>query len=243
MRARAAATRVQAMTVTLITGADKGLGHEAARQLCQLGHTVWMGVLDPVAGARAARTLGARFVVLDVDDDDSVAAARETIEAAGTGLDVIVNNAGIGGGFTPVADVHADDLRRIFETNVFGVVRVLQAFAGMLERSENPVVVNVSSGMGSFGVTSDVTRMESKLVGLAYPSSKTALNMLTTMYAKAYPQMRINAVDPGQTATDMTGGRGAKTVAEGASIIVEAARLGPAGPTGSFLEDGGRLPW
>src|SRR5207248_214592 len=108
---------------------------------------------------------------------------------------------------------------------------------------EHPVIVNVSSGMGSLAVTTDPARLESTLIGLSYPSSKTALNMLTSQYAKAYPQMRINAVDPGYTATDLNDHRGTQTVAEGARAIVRAASLGPDGPTGAFLDASGDVPW
>lgn len=154
-----------------------------------------------------------------------------------------MNNAGIAGGFLPPAETRAEDLRRVYETNVFGVVRVLHAFLPLLGRAPAPVVVNVSSGMGSFAVTRDPTRLESTLHGLAYPSSKTALNMLTSQYAKAFPGMRINAVDPGYTATDLNGNRGTRSVEQGAEVIVRAALLGPDGPSGAFLDEDGPVPW
>ncbi len=231
------------MTVTLITGANKGLGHETARRLLASGHDVWIGARDPGRGQAAAAELGARFVQLDVTDDDSVAAAAATIDREHGSLDVLVNNAGISGGRTPVPDVTADDVRHIFETNVFGVVRVTQAFAPLLLRSSNPVIVNVSSGMGSLAVTTDPERIESTVNGLAYPSSKSAVNMLTSQYAKAYPQMRINAVDPGYTATDLNGHSGPQTVEQGAEIIVRAASFGADGPTGAYLDAHGTVPW
>ena len=230
------------MTTTLITGANKGLGLETARRLQTEGHDVWIGARDADRGREVATDLGARFVQLDVTDDASVAAAVATVGGEGP-LDVLVNNAGISGGRTPVADVGVEDLRRVYETNVFGVVRVTQAFVPLLLRSASPVVVNVSSGMGSLAVTTDPARFESTLIGLSYPSSKTALNMLTSQYAKAYPQMRINAVDPGYTATDLNGHRGTQTVAEGARAIVRAACLGQDGPTGAFLDAAGVVPW
>src|SRR5205807_3430744 len=143
----------------------------------------------------------------------------------------------------PVAEVTAEDVRRVFETNVFGVVRVTRAFLALLERSENPVIVNVSSGMGSLAVTTDPQRLESTLVVLAYPASKTALNMLTSQYAKAFPHMRINAVDPGYTATDFNEHRGTKPVEQGAEIIVRMAELDGSGPTGTFVDENGVVPW
>lgn len=206
------------------------------------GHDVWIGARDPERGRAAADELGARFVQLDVTDDDSVALAAAEIQNAG-GLDVLVNNAGIAGGRTPVPEVTAADLRRVYETNVFGIVRVLHAFIPLLERSNQPVVVNVSSGMGSLGVTTDPDRLESTIVGLAYPSSKAAVNMLTSQYAKAYPGMRINAVDPGYTATDLNGHRGTQSIEEGAEIIVRMASASAAGPTGGFFAASGAVPW
>src|SRR5690349_17642461 len=141
------------MTTTLITGANKGLGYETARQLVAAGHTVYVGARDAERGAQAAERLGARFVQIDVTDDASVAAAAKQIEADG-GLDVLVNNAGIEertatNAVPGAAEITADQMRQLFETNVFGVVRVTHAFLPLLLRSAAPVVVNVSSGLAS----------------------------------------------------------------------------------------------
>jgi NAD(P)-dependent dehydrogenase (short-subunit alcohol dehydrogenase family) len=232
------------VTSTLITGANKGLGFEAARRLLAEGHTVWIGARDPGRGEAAAAELGARFLQLDVTDQDSVDAAQATIESEQGALDVLVNNAGIAGQRVPVADTTVGHLRHVYDTNVFGFVRVMQAFTPLLLRSQRAVVVNVSSGMGSLAVTTDPDRLESTLIGLAYPSSKAAVNMLTSQYAKAYPQMRVNAVDPGYTATDLNQHRGTQTVEEGAETIVRAALLGPDGPTGGFFDvKGAEVPW
>ena len=230
------------MTTTLITGANKGLGREAARRLLADGHDVWVAARDPEKGQAAAEALGARFVALDVTDDASVAAAAETVAAAG-GLDVLVNNAGISGGFKPLPEVTPEDVEHVFATNVLGIVRVTQAFLPVLERSANPVIVNVSSGMGSLAITTDPSRVESTMVGLAYPSSKAAVNMLTSQYAKALPGMRVNAVDPGYTATDLNGHRGPQTVEEGTEAIVRMAKLDASGPTGTFTDKSGVAPW
>jgi len=229
-------------TTTLITGANRGLGREAARRLLEAGHDVWISARDPQRGQAAADDLGARFVQLDVTDDESVAAAAERV-AAETGLDVLVNNAGIVGDRVAPAETSADHVLEVYDTNVLGVVRVFAAFAPLLARSANPVVVNVSSGMGSLGVTTDPDRLESTIVGLTYPSSKTAVNMLTSQYAKAYPGMRINAVDPGYTATDFNDHSGIQTVQEGTDAIVRMASIDPSGPTGAFLDRHGTVPW
>ena len=229
---------------TVITGANKGLGRESARRLLADGHEVWLAARDRPRGQAAADELGARFVQLDVTDEDSVAAAAALVAAATGGrLDVLINNAGIAGGRKPAGEVTADDVRRVFETNVFGVVRVIHAFLPLLARSDSPVVVNVSSGMGSIAVTTDPERFESTLIGIAYPASKTAVNMLTTQYAKACPQIRINAVDPGYTATDLNGHTGTQSVEQGADAIVAMAKLGPSGPSGTFVDRNGVVAW
>ncbi|KJK59440.1 SDR family NAD(P)-dependent oxidoreductase [Saccharothrix sp. ST-888] len=229
------------MTTTLITGANKGLGHETARRLLAEGHTVYLGARNTARGTAAASELGARFVHLDVTDDASVAAAVATIEAAG-GLDVLVNNAGIevrspGGDIIGAAELTADVMREVFETNVFGLVRATHAFLPLLERSAAPVVVNVSSG------TASLAQAGKGYPGVAYPASKTAVNMLTVQFAKAFPRMRINAVEPGYTATDLNRHEGTQTVEQGAEIIVRMAQLGPDGPTGGYFDAAGPIPW
>jgi NAD(P)-dependent dehydrogenase (short-subunit alcohol dehydrogenase family) len=229
---------------TLITGANKGLGRETARRLLAEGHEVWVAARDGSVGQAAADHLGARFVQLDVTDEDSVTAAAALVATANGGrLDVLINNAGIASGRKPAGEVTAGDVRSVFETNVFGVVRVTHAFLPLLGRSDSPVIVNVSSGMGSIAVTTDPERFESTLIGIAYPASKTAVNMLTTQYAKAYPQIRINAVDPGYTATDLNGHNGTQSVEEGTDAIVAMAKLDPSGPTGTFVDRNGVVAW
>ncbi|MBZ6136400.1 MULTISPECIES: SDR family NAD(P)-dependent oxidoreductase [Streptomyces] len=235
------------MTNTLITGANKGLGFETARRLVAEGHTVWAAARDAERGRRAAAELGARPLVLDTTDDASVAAAAETVAAEG-GLDVLVNNAGIeqrgaDNSVTGADGTTADLLRTVFETNVFGLVRVTHAFLPLLRRSAAPVVVNVSSGLASLtGLTSPESPGYG-YPGLAYPASKTAVNALTVQYAKALPGMRVNAVEPGFTATDLNGNTGTQSVAEGAEAIVRMALLDADGPTGGFFDASGPLPW
>jgi NAD(P)-dependent dehydrogenase (short-subunit alcohol dehydrogenase family) len=232
------------MSTILITGANKGLGREAARRLVESGHDVWIGARDPERGREAAEAVGARHVVLDVTDDASVAAAAEQVAAATGGvLDVLVNNAGISGGQADVADVTAADVEAVYAVNVFGAVRAFQAFLPLLRAAESGVVVNVSSGLGSHAVTADPDRIESSFQAPAYTSSKAALNMLTAQWAAALPALRVNCVDPGYTATDLNGNSGPQTVQEGTDAIVAAAELGPDGPTGTFFDRHGAIAW
>jgi NAD(P)-dependent dehydrogenase (short-subunit alcohol dehydrogenase family) len=227
------------MTTTLITGANKGLGFETARQLIAAGHQVWIGARDVDRGHQAADELGAGFVLLDVTDDASVAGAVETVGE----LDVLVNNAGISGGRITPSDATAEDMRGVYETNVFGVVRVLHAFIPLLEGSSAPVVVNVSSGVGSLGLSADPEGPWRDMNYPVYASSKAALNMLTIRYAAAFPRMRINSVDPGFTATDFNRHRGTQTVEEGAEAIVRYALIPPDGPSGGFFDRNGAEVW
>jgi NAD(P)-dependent dehydrogenase (short-subunit alcohol dehydrogenase family) len=231
------------MTTTLITGANKSLGFETARRLAGAGHTIYLGSRDEQRGKEAASRIGARPVQIDVTSDDSVQAAAALIRDEAGHLDVLVNNAGINGGRKPPGAVTAADMRAVYETNVFGVVRVTHAFLPLLAASEAPVIVMVSSGMGSLAVTTDPSRFESTLNSVSYTSSKAALNMITTQYAKVFPDMRINAVDPGYTGTDFNQHRGTQTVEEGAEIIVRMASIGPDGPTGGYFSAAGPVPW
>lgn len=235
------------MTTTLITGANKGLGYETARQLIAAGHTVYLGCRDATRGRAAADRLGARLVQLDVTDDESVSAAASFIAEQG-GLDVLVNNAGIEGrgehnSIIDAAAVTADMVREVFDTNVFGVVRVTHAFLPQLQRSSAPVVVNVSSSLGSFNLAGSPESPTYHYPGVAYPASKSALNMITVQFAKQFPGIRINAVEPGYTNTDLNGRTGTQTVEEGARIIVEMAQTPPDGPTGGYCSAHGEIPW
>jgi NAD(P)-dependent dehydrogenase (short-subunit alcohol dehydrogenase family) len=231
------------MTMTIITGANKGLGFETARRLTAAGHTVYLGARDPQRGASAAAQIGARPLPIDVTSDDSVKAAAEFVRDQAGHIDVLINNAGIAGGTKPPGEVTGSDMQAVYDTNVFGVVRVMHAFLPLLEASAAPVVVNVSSSLGSFARTTDPEQFESRWPGLAYPSSKAAMNMLTSQYAKAYPAIKINVVNPGYTATDLNGNRGTQTVAEGAEIIVRMATIGADGPSGGYFETTGTVPW
>ena len=231
------------MTITLITGANKGLGFESARRLIDLGHTVYVGARDAEKGAAAAESLGAKFVQLDVTDDASVDAAAATIRNAEGHLDVLINNAGVIGSRAEVADITPETLNETYATNVFGVVRVTHAMLPLLQESSSPVIVNVSSGLGSFSRINDPDHIESTLVTVAYGSSKAAVTALTVQYSKALPGIRINAADPGYTATDFNGYSGTQTVEEGTDAIVRLATIGADGPTGTFQNRDGHMPW
>ncbi|WIE65281.1 SDR family NAD(P)-dependent oxidoreductase [Curtobacterium sp. MCLR17_036] len=230
------------MTTTLITGANTGIGFEMARQLTAAGHDVWIGARDLDRGRAAAEALGAHTVQLDVTDDGSVAAAVALLGDRVGRLDVLVNNAGVLGEVAPPAEMTVDQIRAVYETNVFGLVRVTRAFLPLLRRGAHPSVVNVTSGLGSFTLTGDPQRVESQYPLAAYGSSKTAVTMLTMQYARTIPDIRFNAVDPGQTATEFTGGLG-HTVEQGASAAVRIATLGAAAPTGTATDADGTLPW
>ena len=231
------------MTITFITGANKGLGYETARRLLELGHTVIIGARDPMLGATAAAALGTRFIQIDVTDDASVAAAVADVEKHEGSIDVLINNAGVSGPMGEPGDLTAADMLGVFDVNLFGVVRATTAFLPLLRRSPDPVIVNVSSAMGSLAATHDPARPESGVVAPAYTSSKAALTMLTTQYAKGLPGIRINAADPGYTATDLNGNSGPQTVTEGTDAIVALATEGPGHGSGRFVDRHGEIAW
>ena len=178
---------------------------------------------------------------LDVTDDHSVAAAYDAVLEADTGLDVLVNNAGVSGTRALPADTKPADFVPVFGVNLLGPVRVTNTFLPLLQKAEWPRLVMVSSGLGSFEITLDPARFESTLWGIVYPSSKAALNMVTTMYAKSLPDVRVTAVDPGYTATNLNGFTGTQTLAEGVEPIVEACVAEEL--PGWFIGRSGLLPW
>ena len=228
------------MTSILITGANKGLGKATARLLVEHGHTVFIGARDAARGRAAADEIGARFVLLDVTDDASVTAAFAQLDQ----LDVLINNAGIADGLGPAEDLSGPSVLRTFDTNVVGIVRVTEAALPLLKRSSNPVVVNVSSALGSFWATHEPSRPAFSFPSIAYGSSKAAVSMLTVQYAKAHPAVKVNAVEPGITATDLGGGaHHGRPADQSAQVVARLAEIGPDGPTGTFWEDDGQLGW
>ncbi|MGY5060907.1 SDR family NAD(P)-dependent oxidoreductase [Streptomyces sp. 900105755] len=228
------------MTITLITGANKGIGFETARQLLAVGHVVYLGARDVERGQQAAAALDARFVQLDVTDDASVHSALAAIDAAEGRLDVLVNNAGILGDEA----LDGPTALRAFDTNAVGLVRVTEAALPLLRKSANPTVVTVSSSAGSFWAVTNPDRPEYALPLALYSASKAAATMLTVQYAKAHPSIKFNAVEPGTTATDMTAAFGVgRTPEESARVVVRLATLDADGPTGTFQDENGKVPW
>jgi NAD(P)-dependent dehydrogenase (short-subunit alcohol dehydrogenase family) len=227
------------MTTTLVTGANRGLGKETARQLVAAGHTVYLGARDETRGRAAAEELGARFVRLDVTDDASVAAAFAQLEADG-GVDVLVNNAGIA-----MLALNGPEALAVFDTNAVGIIRVTEAALPLLRKSANPVVVNVSSTLGSFWANHNPDRPASGVAAIVYGASKAAVSMLTVQYARAVPEVKFNAVEPGYTATKLGGHDNShgRPVEISARAIVRMAVIGTDGPTGTFQEDDRELGW
>ena len=213
---------------------------EAARRLIDEGHTVYMGARSAERGEVAASEVGGRFVQLDVTDDASVQAAMEVIDEREGHLDVLVNNAGI----SPAADIDGPVALTVFDTNAIGVIRVTQAALPLLRKSDNPVVVNVSSALGSFWAVTNPERRQFHYPSIMYGASKAAVSMLTVQYAKALPDIKFNAVEPGFTATDLTPMSGAgQPVEDGVEVIVRMATIGQDGPSGTFQENDGPLAW
>lgn len=222
------------MTTTLITGANRSLGLETTRRLIDAGHTVYAGMRDPGRGD-AARELGAHVLQIDVTDLASVEAAISQLNE----LDVLVNNAGILGDSFDVDDLDANTMTSVLDTNVVGIVRATQAALPLLRRSDNPLIVNVASGVGWPRYLIDETHDEFPVKAVPYATSKAAVIALTVQYAKNLPEMRVNASDPGFTATDLNRHSGHQTVTEGTDATVALATLRQDGPTGQFHDRAG----
>ncbi len=231
------------VTITLITGANKGLGYETARRLLEAGHTVLIGARDAERGQRAAHQLSATFIPLDVTNDASVTAAADQVGERYGRLDVLINNAGVVGPRRPLPDLTASDVLPALDTNVVGVVRVTHAVLPLLAASEHPRIVNVSSGTGRLTWQHEAGWPQEQAPPI-YCTSKAALTMLTLQYAHALPGILINAAWPGYTATDLNDHQGTQTLTEGTDAIVHLATLPPGGPTGTFQgRDGPTTPW
>ena len=242
-------------SVALVTGSNKGIGLAVARQLGKQGYAVWLGCRDSTRGESAASGLRdegieASPLLLDVIDEASVKAAVDRLGQEVGALDVLVNNAGISMG-TPAkaSEEPINDIRAMFEVNTFGPLRVTQAFLPLLRRSKAARVVMMSSGLGSISDAADMAGLFWNVGYAGYCASKSALNMLTVKLAKELlaDGIKVNAADPGFTATDLNGHTGHRTVEQAAAVVVELATLGFIGPTAGFFHDGhagqSRLHW
>lgn len=240
--------------MALVTGANKGIGYEIATGLGALGYRVGVGARDEnrletaVEKLRAAG-VDAFGVPLDVTSDRSVTGAAELIERQSGRLDVLVNNAGISGDMGPgwaqdPTALDLDVLRTVVETNVIGVIRVTNAMLPLLRRSMSPRIVNVSSSVASLARQADPD-IEIGPIMAAYSPSKSFLNAITVQYARQFADTNIliNAACPGLVATDFTGFQGPRTPEQGAATAIRLATLPDGGPTGSFFEDDGVIPW
>jgi NAD(P)-dependent dehydrogenase (short-subunit alcohol dehydrogenase family) len=252
------------MKKALITGANKGIGLEVARQLAQKGFYVYLGSRDLKNGEIAVERLkteglkNVEAVELDVTNQESVNSARIEIGKKTDVLDVLINNAGINGirfdGNTPImhtsTDTSVDIFKEVYEVNVYGVIRTTQAFLDLLKKSPEPRIVMVSSSQGSLTLHSDPTFIHYKFKGVVYQSSKSALNMYTIVLAyelRDFP-FKVNAVSPGSTKTDFNHQLGKGSVEDAGTRIVKYAIIGEDGPTGKFFSEDmqtetGEIPW
>ena len=226
----------------LITGANKGIGHEVARELAAKGFHVFVGARNAKAGRKAAKEIAkqsgnATFLGIDVADNDSVTTAAHEFSNAEHHLDVLVNNAGIiVDGDDEILEISDELLRETLETNALGALRVTRAFAPLLRKSKAPRVINVSSGSGQLTDGADGWAP-------AYSISKTALNGVTVQLAAALPKFAVNSVCPGWVRTEMGGENASRSVDEGADTIVWLAIEAPQDLTGKFLRDRKEIPW
>lgn len=236
--------------VALVTGGNKGIGFEIAREVGKAGAIVLLGARDAALGETAAATLksegiDARAVVLDVCKQPTIEAAAAAIESEFGRLDILVNNAGIADRADgPPSGAALAAVRRTFETNFFGALAVTQAMLPLLRKSASGRIVNVSSGLGSLTRNGDPATQPSVNI-MGYNASKAALNMMTVQLAAELrgTAIKVNAVAPGFTATDLNGGTGTQTVAQGAAAAIRLALLPEDGPTGGFFSAAGAVPW
>ena len=237
--------------IALITGANKGIGLEIARQLGKAGHCVLVGARDPRLGEAAAEALrgggiDARFIHLDLGRPATIEACAAAIRAEFGRLDVLVNNAGISDPADgPPSTASIDAVRRVFETNFFGTLAVTQAMVPLLRESTSARVVNVSSGLGSLTHNGNAAWEFARVKRMGYNGSKAAMNMLTVQLAAelADTNIKVNAANPGFTATDLNNHRGHQTIPQGAAEAVRLALLPDEGPTGRFFSSEREEPW
>ncbi|MER8574188.1 SDR family oxidoreductase [Mesorhizobium sp. M1338] len=235
----------------VVTGANKGIGREIARRLASTGFKVWLGARNAERGMAAAQELRSegldvQWLELDVTQDESVAAAAKTVGAESACLDVLVNNAGVAINYElPPSQQHIADVMATYDVNVFGPIRVTQAFLPLLLAAPAARIVMVSSSTGSIGRALDSATPNHSVNLMGYGSSKTALNAITVAFARELaPQgIKINAAAPGYTATDLNGFKGHRTVQQAAEIVIRLATLDADGPNAGYFNDDGPLPW
>ena len=239
------------MKTVLITGANKGIGFETAKQLAQSGYFVYLGSRNKIKGLEALEKLKALginnvdCIEIDVTNIDSIKSASKELEGKVKQLDVLINNAGIGGGQAQnLSTGEIENLRKVFETNFFGAVQTTQQFLSLLKKSNEPRIVNVSSGLGSLTIHSS-TQNPNYAIYDAYSCSKTALNAFTVLLAKEFrnTNFKINSVTPGYTATDLNHFQGTQTPEQAAKVIVKYTTVDKDGPTGKFLKEDGEVDW
>jgi len=237
--------------IALVTGANKGIGFEIARQLGRTGCTVMLGARNPELGRKAAAELSeekidVRFVELDVERGGTAQDAAATLASEFEQLDILVNNAGIADRSDgPPSTTKVEAVERTLRTNFLGALTVTQAMLPLLRKSSAGRIVNVSSGLGSLSHNAEWESEFANVKYLGYSASKAALNMLTVQLAFELRETRIkvNSADPGFTATDLNQRRGHQTVEQGAAEAVRLALLPEDGPTGGFFSSAGRNPW
>lgn len=240
-----------AETIALVTGANKGIGREISRQLAAKGILVLMGARDRERGEKAVADLRAQgipveFIRIDVTSQPSVDQAVSEVNRRHGQLDILVNNAGIALDWFPGSELAVETLQKTYETNVFGVFRVTKALLPLLKKSKHGRVVNLSSALGSLTRSADPdSPLASRNMLLAYCSSKAALNMITVQFANELKTsgIKVNAANPGFTATDMNQHRGPRTVEQAAATPVRLALLPDDGPTAGVFSDEGSEPW
>jgi NAD(P)-dependent dehydrogenase (short-subunit alcohol dehydrogenase family) len=246
--------------VALVTGANQGVGLQVARELAASGLTVLVGSRNFERGAAAAKDIGPAAVAiqLDVTDGASIAAAADRIRKEFGRLDLLVNNAGISktterslgspeyAASSQASNASLDEIRAVWETNVFGVLAVYQAMLPLLRESSDARIVNVSSGVGSLTTNADPAYPYHAMFGPIYPASKAALNAMTLamMIELESTDIKINLVSPGFTKTNLNGYAGVESVEDGSREVVRVALLGPDGPTGTFTRwENATIPW
>jgi NAD(P)-dependent dehydrogenase (short-subunit alcohol dehydrogenase family) len=234
------------MRSALVTGANKGIGFEVVKQLAQNGFYIYLGSRSLANGLAAVEKLQAdgiqhvEAIQLDVTDDESVQAARALIGEKTPVLDVLINNAGISGGLPQSAlGSPINQFKEVYETNLFGVVRVTQAFIDLLRRAPEPRIVNVTTAMASLSLAADASGSSYHTKLAVYQSSKAALNMYTInlAYELRDTSFKVNAVCPGWTQTDFTGHQGTSTVQQAGARITKYALIDQHGPTGKFISE------